>query len=99
MLVGLIDVDDVDHVDAVGSEHFFDLVVEFASGQVPGDREIVERVAEDQVVLFGILVQLDELAGVAPISLDRRILGKPGGPPVGLVTALSISATSTPVPG
>ena len=46
---------------------------------MPGDREVVERVAEDEVVLVRVLMQLDELAGVAPVSLDLILLGKAGG--------------------
>ena len=74
MLVGLVGVDDIDHVNAIGREHLFDLFVEFASGEVPGHREVVERVAEDQVVLLGVLVELDELASVAPVGRDRSVV-------------------------
>ena len=67
---------------------------------MPGNREVVEGVAEDQVVLLAVLVALDELAGVAPVGLDRRVsLGRPVAWKLALVTAGSISATSTPVPG
>src|SRR5208337_1283808 len=53
--------------------------VELMGCEVPGNREIVERVAEDQVVLLGVLVAIDELSRVAPVGLDRRVVAGQAG--------------------
>ena len=103
-LVGQVDVDDVDHVDAVVGQHVGDHVVELAGGQVPGNGEVVEGVAVDDVVLLGAVVSLeDELAGVAPDGANAAggrfrpvSTGRAGPSAIWLarVTAGSISATS-----
>ena len=81
--VGFVGVDDVDHVDAAWREHFLELFVELERGEVPRNREVVEGVAEDEVVFLGVLVQIDELAGVAPVGLDGGIARQPGRHEVG----------------
>ena len=50
---------------------------------MPGNREVVECVAEDQVVFLGVLVQVDELPGIAPVGLDGCVVGQPGRLEVG----------------
>ena len=52
---------------------------------MPGDGEVVEGVAEDDVELLLVLVPLDELAGVAQVGDDRRVAGEPERLVVGLL--------------
>ena len=66
MLVRLINVNDVDHVNAIGREHVIQHLIEFVRGQMPGHGKVIEGIAINHVKLLAPLILNHILTGVTP---------------------------------
>ena len=78
-LAGLVDIDEIQHVDAVCREHLVKRLGELESGEMKRDRQVIEGVPEDHIKLRDALAASlatqqigDVVAGVPIVTLNPQ---------------------------